>query len=271
MRLLTVRSFLYSLALHTLVITLLIVSFDSVKRPVIKPEPEENILAAVTVDNREVEKELQRLKDLELQKQRKKEQELKALERKARAAEEKRKKEQKRLADLREKEAREKKRKAEEKKRAEEAKKKAEAERKRIEERKKARAERKRIEEEKKKAAEQALKEQLEKERQELKEAQRRQDQNTRQNIIANIKHKVTGNFNKTGLPKGLECLLSVQTIPGGEVISVTVNRSSGNAIFDRRAIVAVEKASPLPLPVDATTFDRLGLRKFKFRFIPED
>ena len=89
--------------------------------------------------------------------------------------------------------------------------------------------------------------------------------------MFSDIYHKVTGNFNKTGLPKGLECVLSVQTIPGGEVISVTLNKPSGNDIFDRRAITAVEKASPLPLPANPAIFDRLGLRKFNFRFKPKD
>ena len=122
--------------------------------------------------------------------------------------------------------------------------------------RKKRRAEaerkRKAEEEKRKKAAEEALKKQLAQEQQE-------QDKKTLQNIVADIYHKVTGNFNKTGLPKGLECVLSVQTIPGGEVISVTMSKPSGNEIFDRRAITAVEKASPLPLPADPATFDRLG------------
>ena len=58
-----------------------------------------------------------------------------------------------------------------------------------------------------------------------------------------------------------------MHTIPGGEVISVTEYQSSGNEGFDRRAVTAVGKASPLPLPADPATFERLGLRKFTFKF----
>ena len=141
--------------------------------------------------------------------------------------------------------------------RIEEENRKAEAERQRIEqEKRKAEEEQKRKEEEKKKMEDkEAMRKQLERE-------QRQQDNKTLQNIVAEIYQVVTGNFNKTGLPKGLECVLSVQTIPGGEVISVTVNKSSGNEVFDRRAVTAVEKASPLPLPADPAIFDRLRLRK---------
>ena len=132
-------------------------------------------------------------------------------------------------------------------------------------EKRKAEAERQRKEEEKKKkAAEESRRKQLAQE-------QRAQDKITLQNIVAEIYQVVAGNFNKTGLPRGLECVLSVQTVPGGEVISVTVNKSSGNEVFDRRAVTAVEKASPLPLPADPATFERLRLRKFNFIFKPED
>ena len=91
------------------------------------------------------------------------------------------------------------------------------------------------------------------------------------QSIATSIYRRVVNNFNKSGLPPGLECELTVRTIPGGEVVNVSVSKSSGNDIFDRRAMAAVEKASPLPLPEDAATFDRLKLRQIAFRFRPED
>ena len=96
MRFLTLRSFLYSLALHVIVITALVVNFDSVRRPVFKPQPKENIVEAVTVDDKAVEKELQRLRELEQEKQRVMEEKLKDLERQADAVEKKRKEEEKR-------------------------------------------------------------------------------------------------------------------------------------------------------------------------------
>ena len=306
---LTLRAFLYSLAMHAVVIALLIVNFDYVRQPVIKPGAKENIIEAVTVDDKAVERELQRLKNLEKEKQQALENKLKAIEKKASETEKKRKAEEQRLAEAKRKAAadekkraqariaeekraalererikaekqkaeadlkriEEEKRKAEaERKRIEEEKRRAEAERKRIEEEKrKAEAERKRIEEEKRKAK--AERERIKAEEREREEAQRLQDQKTLQIIGAEIYRKVTSNFNKTGLPKGLKCKLSVQAIPGGEVINVTLSASSGNEIFDRRAIVAVEKASPLPLPADPVTLDRLKLRKFILTFEPKD
>ncbi len=294
MQFLTLRSFLYSLALHAVVISALVVNFDAERTPVFKPRPQENIVEAVTVDEKEVAKELQRLREQELEKQRAMEKKLKDLEDQASTVEKKRKEEEKRKQAAEQKRKEEEKRKAEaerrrkeeerktaaerrrieqeklkaqaELKRIEEANRKAQAEQARLEqEKRKAEAERKRQEEEqKKRAAEQAR-------RQQLAEEQRAQDNKALQNIVADIYQVVTGNFNKTGLPKGLECVLSVHTVPGGEVISVAVNKTSGNEVFDRRAVTAVEKASPLPLPADPAVFERLGLRKFNFRFKPRD
>ena len=294
MRYLTLRSILYSLALHAVVITALVVNFDAERQPVFKPQPQENIVEAVTVDEKAVEEELQRLREQELEKQRAMEKKLKDLEQQASAVEKKRKEEEKRKLAAERKRKEEEKRKSEaERKRKEEERRtatererikqekiKAEAELKRIEEEnRRARIERERIEAEKRKAEAERQRKEEEKKKKAAEEAQRKQlaqeqrakDKITQQNIVAEIRQVVAGNFNKTGLPRGLECVLSVQTVPGGEVISVTVNKSSGNEVFDRRAITAVEKASPLPLPADPATFERLRLRKFNFIFKPED
>lgn len=288
MSFLTLRSFLYSLVIHIVIGGLLVFSFDSTPTPRVVPRPQENIIEATAIDNKAVEKELQRLKDIEKKKQEQKlkeqrtmEKKLQELQKKTKDAERKRKKEQQRLDKIKKQQAdaaAEQKRKelalkkqqeAAEKKRKEEA----AAEAKRIEaeriQKAKEAAEQKRKEEElKKKQAEEALKKQL---AEEQAAEQRRQDQQLLQSIIGNIYRKVNNNFNKTGLPTGLECVLAVQTVPGGEVISVTIKKSSGNEIFDRRAITSVEKSSPLPLPADPATFNRLKLRNFNFRFRPED
>ena len=294
MRYLTLRSLLYSLLLHGVVVAALVVNYDATRKPVFKPKPRENIVEAVTVDETAVERELQRLKELEQEKQRAMEQKLKDLEVLAEAEEAKRREaEKKKQAAERQRQeaeqrkvAAEKKRKEEqrkqvvERKRIEDEKRQAEAELKRIEEKKrKAEAERERIEEEQRQAEaeRQRLEEEkrrqaeAEAERKRLVEEQRAQDRNTLQDIVEQIYLLVTASFNKTGLPKGLECVLSVQTIPGGEVMNVTINKSSGNEVFDRRAVNAVNNASPLPLPADPAVLDRLGLRKFNFKFAPRD
>ncbi len=45
----------------------------------------------------------------------------------------------------------------------------------------------------------------------------------------------------------GMEVLLALQLIPTGEIVSVTVVKSSGNAAFDRSAVNAVQKADRFP------------------------
>ena len=102
---LTLRSGFYSVVLHAAVLTLLVVNFDSPRPPVFKPRPPENIVEAVKVDDKEVEKELQRLRDQEKAKEQALENKLKAIEKKASETEKKRKAEERRLAAAREKRA----------------------------------------------------------------------------------------------------------------------------------------------------------------------
>ncbi len=70
----------------------------------------------------------------------------------------------------------------------------------------------------------------------------------------------------------GMEALLAIQLVPTGEVVSVTVLKSSGNTAFDRSAINAVEKAGRFPelqnLP--AREFEKT-FRRFRLLFRPED
>ncbi|MBT7951912.1 MAG: cell envelope integrity protein TolA [Gammaproteobacteria bacterium] len=292
------RSFFLSLVLHTLLIALLIFSVDTAVKKVASPAPQVNIVKAVSVDKKQVEKELKRLKDIEkeklskeLKKQKELERKLKELENKAAKVKKNRKSEEKKLAELKKKKVEEqKKRKNEEKKVAqlkkeqaeienkkkkeEEKKKAAEVEKKKKEElEKKKEQERLRKEEEelKRKQEEALLQEELEEEQRQQEAAQLSRDQQLLQNIVVNIKRSIVSNFNKSGLPPGLECVLSVRLVPGGEVISVNISKPSGNDVFDQRALTAVQKASPLPIPEDVATFERLRLRKFAFRFRPED
>jgi colicin import membrane protein len=55
--------------------------------------------------------------------------------------------------------------------------------------------------------------------------------------------------------------------IPGGTVTSVEVVQSSGDPSFDRSAVAAVQRASPLPVSADPEVMDRF--RSFNFRFNP--
>ena len=70
----------------------------------------------------------------------------------------------------------------------------------------------------------------------------------------------------------GMETLLSIQLIPTGEVVSVSVIKSSGNNAFDRSAMNAVEKAGSFPelqnLPPGE--FEKT-FRRLRLLFRPED
>lgn len=70
----------------------------------------------------------------------------------------------------------------------------------------------------------------------------------------------------------GMECELSIQLIPTGEVVSVTLVRSSGNPAFDSSAINAVQKAGAFPelqnLP--SGEFEK-SFRRLTLIFKPED
>jgi len=70
----------------------------------------------------------------------------------------------------------------------------------------------------------------------------------------------------------GMEVLLQIQLIPTGEVVSVQVLESSGNAAFDRSAINAVDKAGAFPelRKLPAAEFEK-SFRRFRLLFRPED
>lgn len=55
---------------------------------------------------------------------------------------------------------------------------------------------------------------------------------------------------------EGLSCKVRVRLAPGGMVLNVTLITSSGDPALDRSAIAAVNKASPLPVPTEATVFE---------------
>ena len=66
----------------------------------------------------------------------------------------------------------------------------------------------------------------------------------------------------------GLSCVVQVQLMPGGDVISVQIVQGSGDAAFDRSVEAAVFRAAPLPLPPDPALFE--SFRTLQFRFTPK-
>ena len=69
---------------------------------------------------------------------------------------------------------------------------------------------------------------------------------------------------------KGMQSILRISMIPGGEVVSVSITESSGNAAFDRSVEQAVYRAGILPVPTELALFD-LHFRTIDLIFRPED
>ena len=273
----TSRSLFFSIILHIILGGILIFSFKFSAKPTPVHKPVTNIVQATSVDKKQVELELKRLKDKEEAKKAEEKKRQKKLEKKAEEAKKKRIAEEKKLKKLKKKKKEEKKKRiAEEKKlkklekekkelekkqKLEREKKKKEAERKRKEEEKlKAEeAERKRKEEEKK-LKEKALQEELEAEQSE-------HDQSEILKFTSLIKHAIENKFNETNLKEGLSCKIIIRMSEGGKVIESTIVESSGNELFDQRAEKAVYSASPLPVPSESRLFNKM--RSIRITFDP--
>ena len=68
----------------------------------------------------------------------------------------------------------------------------------------------------------------------------------------------------------GMRCEIMVRLLPGGEVASVKITKSSGDAAFDQSVEEAVYNAAPLPVPgIETGLFDEF--REIEFVFDPED
>ena len=82
------------------------------------------------------------------------------------------------------------------------------------------------------------------------------------------IRQKVERNWIRPpGARAGLDCVVNVKQIPGGEVVDVRVGQCNGDAAVIRSIEAAVLRSSPLPAPPDATLFDR----SLRFEFKPEE
>jgi colicin import membrane protein len=164
---------------------------------------------------------------------------------------------------LKEKAEKERKRKEEER---------AEQERKRQE---KEKAEAKKREEEKKRVAALKEKQAAEARRREQEEAQRKLAQaaqaSAQQRLIDDYKRRISDKIRRyVVLPPNLqgnpEAEFDVVQIPGGEVLSVRLKRSSGNSAYDAAVERAIHKAQPLPPPPQGFTFGEFRELSLKFR-----
>lgn len=252
------RSLLISVGLHLFIIGCLVFSFEKIHTlmPPVAVSENKPIVEAVMVDQKVIQKEMQRLAGIEkAKKEREKVRQREILEKKRAEAE--------RVAQINrekaEKEAREKQEKIEkaeqEKREKQEKIEKAEKEKREKQVKEQALAQQKKIEAEKK-------------EREALMLAQvSPRARSEYQSLIRSILHQ---NWTKpTGFDlSGLYCVVLVDLLPTGEVARVMITRSSGNLTFDRSTEVAVYKSSPLPMPQEPGLAQEA--RQFEFKFNPE-
>ncbi len=65
----------------------------------------------------------------------------------------------------------------------------------------------------------------------------------------------------------GIECIVNIRQLPGGEVVSVSIGACNADSAVRRSIETAVYKASPLPAPRDPGVFDR----NLRLEFRPTD
>ena len=285
---------LLSLLVHA-VLFFLLFNASHLTKPVINTQQANvNTIKAKAVDSALLKQELAKLRQHDQSQARKKldtekklraeEQRLKKLKKARKNAEKKRKKEEKKLRETQKKRklAEKKRKKAEKKrKRAEKKRKLAEKKRKKAEKARRAaevkakKAEEKRKLEEKKRKKAEKVRKKKEAERRRLEQrkkrmeaelaeelaAEKKNDANSKKNKIVTryigiIREKVESIWVRPASARaGMSCTLKVKLMPGGDVVSVKVVKSSGDHLFDESVKSAVYKAAPLPLPADNRLF----------------
>ncbi|MDC0535689.1 cell envelope integrity protein TolA, partial [Francisellaceae bacterium] len=74
----------------------------------------------------------------------------------------------------------------------------------------------------------------------------------TTNKYITLIQQTIRANWIDHGnLSSQLSVKVSISLSPSGRVQSVNIIDSSGNSAYDRQAVLAIEKSSPLPIPTD--------------------
>ncbi len=97
--------------------------------------------------------------------------------------------------------------------------------------------------------------------------AQQKQIDDWRARIQAKIKGRVVVPPNVVGNP---EARFEVVLLPGGEVLSATLKKSSGNPAYDAAVERAIMAAQPLPVPTETDMFQE-NFRELPLVFRPKD
>ncbi len=267
-----------SVTFHLLLVAFFVFGIDFTDDK-IHSKPPVNIVKATVIDESKIKAAAEELKNLEKKKKLQEKKRVDDLKKKRLAKEKKaadlkkkkasqKKKLAKQKADEAEKQAKLKKQKAlAKKKKADAAKKKKLAEAEKL----KQRLAREKAAKIKATAKAKAAQEQAERE-QDLREQAALEEQQMRaQAAVASytdlIRQKVERNWiQPPGDITGLNCVVRVRLIPGGDVIDAQVIKSSGNTFFDRSVERATRKAAPLPLPSDPSMFNYFRTLEFYFR-----
>jgi len=263
------RAFLYAILVHVLVLLVLGFSFDWRLTPSSNRQSDDKkVVQATLVDGGKVQKEIERIKKKEAAQKsaaKKEKARLESLIKQAALAEKKaekrRKAEEKRRIDLKKKKVLEKKRKNQKaKKLAKKRKKELARKKKQALAKKKRKAQAKLAAQRRHRQAEKAMQAQI------RKEQLQRQAQSELNKYQPLIRQRVEGFWIRPpGAKTGLKAILRVRLTRGGEVLTVRVVRSSGNAIFDRSVENAVKKATPLPLPDNPELAEFFSVIDFEF------
>ena len=288
-----VRHVVLALLLHTVLVGLVVFQVDFGDNRIVTPP----VISAVLVDasrqqlgaqrkaeteaRQRREAEQRRQQELARQKAEEEERRKQEAERQKKAAEEAQRKKAEAAARAKEEaerkaaeEAARKKAEAEAKKKAEEeAKRKAAEAKKKAEEeaKRKAEAERKRRQEEderRRKAQQQELADMLAAEEGAREDAAAAEARATAQQLwVKQITDKVRANWLRPpGIARDFVCLVEVAQLPGGQIASVKIIESCGNALLDDSVERAVRKSDPLPVVPDPSIFER----ELRFYFKPE-
>jgi len=250
------RAIFYAVIVHAVLIALMVVSFRWTDKPAIESKGKgEEIVHAVTVDAKKIDKELKKIKAAERKKQRE-------LERATKKAEKARQREEKKLANAKKMRIAEQKAMEKNRKQEQDRIKELEEKRKQEEERLQKMEQQK---EQQKREAELRNKVQAEQERMALESD--KQKQSMINQYRAMIEAKVRQNWIvPASATEGMSCEVHVRLIPSGDVIQVQLTKSSGDSTFDRSVENAVHKASPLPVPpAESGLFDVFRDLKFPF------
>lgn len=303
------KAFFSAIGLHIFLVVMLLTDSTS-ERPVLTKEtqntpgveqpiamitPQQEVVKAVSVDNKEIMETVNRLKKERDQKQRAEVNRQKELERQVQQAKQQRIKEQQHIAKLKEeankiaiarkKQAEEEKKhlkelaeqKALEAKHIEELKKQKEklVKQQELETKKLAELNNKKAEEKAKAdklKAEQARTAKLNEEKAAAEQAKADTDRKAAAAQNAEKQARLAGEVNKykalivnaigrnwilpENVNSGLSSQFRIRLAPDGMVLEVSLTRTSGDPLLDRSAQTAIYKASPLPVPTDAETFN---------------